>query len=250
MKHFIMAMLMLLPGAYSVAAPAALVYDLSTDRVVGQEGDDVQRPIASITKLMTAMVVLDSGVDMDESITVIRRVGTALPKKEYTRMELLHALLVRSDNAAAETLAEHHPGGRSKFVWTMNNKASVMGLEKTQFVDPSGLGVFNVSTLKDVGIMLKNANSYEVVRTISTQTEIKLPTNNRTRWVKFFNTNHTTLTQFKNILVSKTGFTNPAGWCVAMVMNQSGRDVAVIVLGEKNKAQRTNTINRMVQLLI
>lgn len=249
MKHFIVALL-LMSGMYSQAAPASLVYDMSNDLVVSQEGEDVQRPIASITKLMTAMVVLDNGADMHESVTVNRRVGTSLPKKEYTRLELLHALLVRSDNAAAETLAENYPGGRSAFVWAMNNKSQSLGLDNTRFVDPSGLGVFNVSTMREITVMLKKANSYELIRDISTQHEIKLPADNRSRWVKFFNTNYMALTRFSNIVISKTGFTNPAGFCVAMVMNQGGRNVAVIVLGEKNKTQRSNTIDRIVRPLV
>jgi len=42
------------------ATPATLVYNVSDDRIVSQQGDDAQRPIASLSKIMTAMVVLDS----------------------------------------------------------------------------------------------------------------------------------------------------------------------------------------------
>ncbi len=249
MKHIIVAILLTI-SVCSTAAPASMLYDISNNLVVSQEGDDIQRPIASITKLMTAMVVLDSVVDMNQLVRLNRQVGTSLPRKEYTRLELLHALLVRSDNAAAETLAEHHPGGRSSFVRAMNSKAQILELENTRFVDPSGLGIFNVSTMREIGIMLKTANAYEPIRNISTQTEVKLPADKKSQWTRFFNTNHSILTQFSNIVVSKTGFTVPAGFCVAMIMNQSGRDIAVIVLGEKDKIHRSTTVNRIVQLLI
>jgi DNA invertase Pin-like site-specific DNA recombinase len=83
-------------------------------------------------------------------------VGTQLPQGEYSRLELLHAMLVKSDNAAAETLAENYPGGRSVFMFMMNLKAQDLNLLYTQFVDPSGLSVFNVSTLHEVVAIFKD----------------------------------------------------------------------------------------------
>lgn len=249
MKKIVIAFLLMM-SMYSQAAPASLALDIANSQVLIQEGDNYQRPIASITKLMTAMVVLDSTASLDEKLRLNRRVGTLLPQKDYTRLELLHALLVRSDNSAAETLAENYPGGRSVFVSMMNQKARDLELTQTKFSDPSGLGVFNVSTLYEVGVMLKTANSYDLIKNISTQTEIKLPTNKKSQLMNFFNTNYRILTQFSNIILSKTGYTTPAGFCVAMLVNQQGREVAVVILGEKNTLQRANTANRIMGQLV
>jgi D-alanyl-D-alanine endopeptidase (penicillin-binding protein 7) len=249
MKQWIVALASLL-ALSSNASPATLVYDLSANRIVSQQGDNAQRPIASLSKIMTAMVVLDSTVPLGETIAIDnKRTATHLPQREYSRLELLHAMLVKSDNAAAETLAEHHPGGRSVFMLAMNSKASELGLLNTQFIDPSGLSVFNVSTPQEVGAMFKAANQYELIRSISTMKELQLPAQKKKRTVSLVNTNYTVLTQFKDIVVSKTGFTNPAGFCMGLILNRQGHEFIVIVLGEKNKNQRTATVTRLMQNL-
>jgi D-alanyl-D-alanine endopeptidase (penicillin-binding protein 7) len=233
----------------AVSQPATLVYDLSADRVISQQGDNTQRPIASLSKIMTAMVVLDSTVSMREAIPINRKAGTQLPPREYSRLELLHAMLVKSDNAAAETLAENHPGGRSVFMFMMNSKALELNLSQTRFIDPSGLSVFNVSTPSEVGVMLKAANQYELVRNISILKEVRLDASKKNRAISFFNTNYNILSQFKDIVVSKTGFTNPAGFCMGLILNRQGHEFIVVVLGEKNKHRRAVTVNRIMREL-
>ena len=249
MKQFVTALLVLF--SLSVyATPATLVYDLSSGQIVSQQGDNTQRPIASLSKIMTAMVVLDSTASLSERLTINnRRAATQLPRREYSRLDLLHAMLVRSDNAAAETLAENHPGGRSVFMSAMNSKAVELNMPNTQFNDPSGLSVFNVSTPQEVKEMFKAALQYDLIRSISTLKEVQLPAQKKQRAISLFNTNFTTLSQFKDIVVSKTGFTNPAGFCMGLILNRQGHEFIVIVLGEKNKAQRAATVNRLMNAL-
>ena len=250
MKQLFVAFLSVISlSALASLSPATLVYDLSNNRIVTQQGDDTQRPIASLSKLMTAMVVLDSTASMSENLTINRQVATQLPQREYSRLELLYAMLVKSDNAAAETLAENYPGGRSVFMFMMNLKARDLNLPYTQFVDPSGLSVFNVSTLHEVVAIFKAASQYELIRSISTLKEIQIPAQKKKRAVSFVNTNFNILSQFRDIVVSKTGFTNPAGFCMGLILNRQGHEFIVIVLGEKNKAQRTATINRIMHNL-
>lgn len=231
------------------ATPASIVYDISNNRIVSIQGNDDQRPIASLSKLMTAIVVLDSNVSMNEPMIINRRVGSHLPQREYSRLELLHAMLIKSDNGAAETLAEYHPGGRRRFMLAMNLKAQKLKLLHTRFIDPSGLSIFNISTLYEVGIMLAVANQYELIRNISTLKEVQLGAQKKNQSINFFNTNYNTLNQFRDIVVSKTGFTNPAGFCMGIVLTRRGQEFAVVVLGEKNKNQRTATVNRIMQEL-
>jgi serine-type D-Ala-D-Ala endopeptidase (penicillin-binding protein 7) len=248
MKQFFVA-LMAVISLSAQATPATLVYDLSDNHIVSQQGNDTPRPIASLSKLMTAMVVLDSTAPMNELLTINQRVGTQLPQREYSRLELLHAMLVKSDNAAAETLAENHPGGRSVFMFMMNLKARDLNLSETQFVDPSGLSIFNVSTAREVGAMLVAANQYELIRNISTLKEVRLEAPKKKRAISFVNTNYNVLSQFKDIVVSKTGFTNPAGFCMGLILNRQGHEFVVVVLGEKNKHQRAATVNRIMREL-
>jgi len=153
----------------SVQADSVLLYNLSQDRTVMSRDADRLRSIASITKIMTAMVALDYDKDLSRRLQLNRSVGTKLPRQEYTREQLLKAMLINSDNAAAETIAEDYPGGRSAFIARMNMTADAWGMKDTNFIDPSGLGVFNVSTVRDVANMMTTATGYWFI------TEVILP---------------------------------------------------------------------------
>ena len=92
-------------------AAAAIVYDPVTNEVLWEENSLEERSIASITKVMTALLYLESQPDLTEPIRVTRqdvyRASTTYLRANdtLTSGELLHLLLIASDNAAARVLA-------------------------------------------------------------------------------------------------------------------------------------------------
>jgi D-alanyl-D-alanine endopeptidase (penicillin-binding protein 7) len=60
----------------------------------------------------------------------------------------MQLLLVESSNEAAEVIAGQY--GRDKFIEEMNSKAKQLGMLSSKFVDPSGLGPENASSLGDL----------------------------------------------------------------------------------------------------
>ena len=231
----------------SVQADSVLLYNLSQDRTVMSRDADRLRSIASITKIMTAMVALDYDKDLSRRLQLSRSVGTKLPRQEYTREQLLKAMLINSDNAAAETIAEDYPGGRSAFIARMNMTADAWGMKDTNFIDPSGLGVFNVSTVRDVANMMTTATGYWFITEVSGQKQTAIDTKYKKR-VRTINLPHTSgqlLFTFDSVLVSKTGLTSSAGWCVGMVVEQNNQKYVVVVLGSRNKRERLETVKNI-----
>jgi D-alanyl-D-alanine carboxypeptidase len=102
-----------------------------------------------------------------------------------------------------------------------------------------------------MGTLVTTAGTYALVREISVQQQIQIESHFKTRIqvTSLPNTNQPLLFDFDNIRVSKTGFTNPAGWCVAMVVNKHNQEFAVVILGEKNKQQRESAVKRIIQQL-
>lgn len=238
MKYFVLTMMLWLHhGAFG----AAIVYDPEAQLVIQQQGEEKSRSIASLTKLMTAMVVLDHQWSLSDTVPLVQKINTVLPAKKYSRLELLHAMLVYSDNAAAETLAASHPQGRSRFIKAMNDKAQDLGLVQTQFADASGLSVFNISTLREVGAMISEARRYELIRTISTLPLIQLDK------LTLHNTSSRLLARAQNTVVSKTGFTNHAGFCAAMVVMHQGRELIFVILGEPSRHHRIAALDRLIK---
>jgi D-alanyl-D-alanine endopeptidase (penicillin-binding protein 7) len=231
----------------SAYADSVLLYNLSQDRIVMSRDADRLRSIASITKIMTAMVALDYDKDLSRRLQLSRSVRSNLPRQEYTREQLLKAMLINSDNAAAETIAEDYPGGRSAFIARMNMQADIWGMKDTNFVDPSGLGVFNVSTVRDVANMMVTASEYWFITEASGQKQAVIDTKYKKK-VRTINLPHTSgplLFTFDSVLVSKTGLTSSAGWCVGMVVEQNSQKYVVVVLGSRNKRERLETVKNI-----
>lgn len=230
------------------AQQSILVYNMSADKITHQQNIHQKRPIASITKLMTAMVTLDYNKDLTRRLMLSKRVGSNLPRQTYTRYELLSAMLVRSDNAAAETLAEDYPGGRKAFIQAMNQMAVGYGMTDTNFDDPTGISALNTSTAVDVAMMIEAASGYWLIREASTkkQVEIETQTKRKINTVRLHNTNSPVLFEFDSIAVSKTGFTSRAGWCLAMAVDKNKQQYAVVILGSSNKQERVKTAERLM----
>jgi len=223
--------------------PSVYVYNETLDRVEYQRNSTQYRSIASITKLMTAMVALDHSKDLFRQLPLNTTVRSNLPRGTYTRQELFTAMLVRSDNAAAETLAGDYPGGRKEFVWRMNQQAKEWGINAV-FRDPTGLDAHNMATAGDVGTMAGYAAGYWVIREASVKKTVAFERKfkKRLRVIQLNNTNRPLLMEFDEIIASKTGYTGPAGYCVALVVEHEKQRRVIVVLGERNKSRRTDTV--------
>ena len=148
-----------------VRAAAAIVFNPITGQVLYEENSQDKRSIASITKVMTALVYLEDNPDLSTEITIERSDVYAASttylkaRDRVTASELLHLLLIPSDNAAARALARTSHGGMASFIERMNEKAIELGLQNTSFADPSGLNANNVSSAFDLSHLITFAAS-------------------------------------------------------------------------------------------
>ncbi len=231
---------------------SVMVTDITDEHITTSHNIDKVRALASMTKLMTAMVALDYDTNMDRKLTLSKMAGSKMPKREYTRGELFHMLLIKSDNAAAETLASDYPGGREKFLKAMNLRAMMLDMYGTHFDDPSGLSRMNVSTASDVTRMVVGASNYSQIRDISTKKTATILTQvkRKNRMLVLHNTNTAILSQIDGVQVSKTGYTNPACFCVALLVEKNVGDKlhhqVIVVMGARNPSQRVDTVKKIV----
>jgi len=208
--------------ALNVTAQSWLIAD-GHGKVIESTNSQQQRSIASITKLMTVMAVLDNGQSLDEKIG------------KYTRGQLIDLALIKSDNNASIALCKSFPGGTSECIRYMNEKAMFLDMDKTKFVEPSGLSPMNVSTAEDLVKLVMEASTYpEIVRASNTPHALLKV---KKKWVNINNTNPIIGKQF-SFVVSKTGTTNAAGGCIVMMIDtEYGRRI-VVLLGSKNGRTR------------
>ncbi len=131
-----------------------LVADIESGDVLFSKDAERAVPIASTTKLMTALISLET-INQYRYTTVSQRAydtegwrGNLSPGERILTGDLIYPLLLQSSNDASEVLAEF--SGRNHFISNMNLRAKSLGLENTNFADPSGLSPENVSTASDL----------------------------------------------------------------------------------------------------
>jgi D-alanyl-D-alanine endopeptidase (penicillin-binding protein 7) len=251
MMKFILTLLMalsVLPTRAQTGAHALYDYGAVSYMVRYRERD--VRSIASITKLFTANTVLQSRVDLEEKIKVNGKSSGRVPSGVYmSRFDLMRAMIISSDNRAAETLANHHPGGFNQFVKDVNSYLDSHALYDTRIVDSTGLLPGNTSTAKDLIEFLYQIKDNPTIRKIANERNAVLnaPKGKKTIQINLRNTNPD-LFVYDNILISKTGFTSPAGRCVLMLLEKNKELYAVVVLGQPNPKVRSRVVSELLSV--
>ena len=225
-------------------AEAAIVYNPENGQVLWESNSTAKRSIASITKVMTAAVFLENNPDLNEEVVIqrsdVRAASTTYLRAGYkvTTGDLLHLLLIASDNAAARALARVSPHGADGFIDRMNDKAMELGLENTAYADPSGLLADNVSSAYDMAKLITFVSGDERMANIMRKQHHSIPMGRRT--ITVHSTNQLVMRGDVDVLGGKTGFITKAGYCLATLLRlpQGGPQVAVVVLGAKSNAGR------------
>lgn len=246
MKHLIWIVLAWTSAAYADGSYA--LYDYQNDRYQADYNVSEVRPIASITKLFTAITVLRSGAELDELVKVQGQSRGHFPNgMMVSRINLMRAMLISSDNRAAETLAKTYPGGFVKFMTDEDEFVRGYGLLNTRLHDSTGLSVNNVSTINELVKFMWIIRNNEVIRSIANERHatIAVPKGRKSIKINLKNTNPT-LFDFDNILISKTGFTNPAGRCVVMLVEKDRELYTVVILGQKNVQARSKLAQELM----
>lgn len=238
-------------GGLILSSQSALVVNNKTGQILYQKNADRIMPIASISKLMSAMVVLDANLDMNETVTItpdeIDRlkgtgsrlaIGTAL-----TRKELLHLSLMSSENRATHALGRTYPGGMGAFVAAMNRKAQSLGMYGSRFYEPTGLNFQNVSTAKDLSLMVNAAAQYPQIRTNSTSNYASVQTKNGQQNYK--NSNALVREGMWNIELQKTGYIREAGRSMVVKANIQNQPVTIVLLNSPTSATRVNDARKI-----
>jgi len=229
------------PPIPKVSAVEWIVYDATADVVLASWNANEQRSMASVTKIMTAMVVLDNAA-LDEQVVVPAfatktRGSTAglVAGDRMTVNDLLVAMLVRSGNDAALTLAYHvGDGSVDAFVAKMNAKARELGMRHTHFANPNGLDDKNhYTTARDLLTMMKKARTYRDIDRITRIELVKTAADATGQSRTLRNTNHL-LGAYPGVVGMKTGDTPWAGKVLLGVAQRGPRVIMTVVMGSKD----------------
>ncbi|MEO8043384.1 MAG: serine hydrolase [Spartobacteria bacterium] len=279
----ILGLLVLSAGFFGAAMPlraaeASITVDSKTGFVLEKVQADKKRQVGSLTKIATAMVVLDWSTKQGGDLAQVATIPPAAlaetsenniglqPGDTLTLRDLLYAALVQSDNIAAYTLADHvgralqaqlPPTGDAArgtpvdyFVLQMNALAKHLGMERTRFLNPSGIDAKEkpYSTAADIARLARYAMNNAGFRFYVSQKEREIEFGRGPGRMRYLLRNTNELLGRDEIDGVKTGRTARAGDCLVVsaarpseVVQQgtttliTPRRLIVVVLGSSDR---------------
>jgi serine-type D-Ala-D-Ala carboxypeptidase (penicillin-binding protein 5/6) len=234
-----------LPVHYRFKHPpvAGVLFDVRSGEVLWQRNPGLERPIASLTKMMTALMVARAdppNARVKVSRNAAHTQGSAtglLPRGRKVPLEaLLQALILISANDAAVALAEHEGGTVPRFVKEMNMQARAMGLSCTRFSTPNGLrDRGNYSCPRDLATLaradLANKRIAQVVQTRYAKPRFPIKGKHL-----YLSNNHYFLQHGLDgvpgaqVTGLKTGFTAAAGSCYVTTARLGSHHLGLVLL--------------------
>ena len=238
----------------NIDSKSAIVLDVGTDAILYSKNSKEKMPIASLTKIMTALVVLEN-VDLNGAVTISRNAFDTDGRKDSLAVnekikaeDLLKIMLIRSNNTAAVSLAEHTGGSVEEFIKLMNKKAELLGLKNTNFSNPTGFdSEENYSTAYDIAQLFDYALDKPLVWEILRIQRLNLTSLDGKIKHNLKNTN-LLLGRLENVTGGKTGLTDEAGQCLALVVGDpiDNHQIISVVLNAEDRFLQTEKLVKWV----
>ncbi len=232
-----------------LAARSALVYDTRSSRFLYSKNPEERLPIASLTKLMTAIVVLEN-LDLDgiiivskESVKVDEEKQTLYLDERIKVKELFKMMLIESSNDAAYALKLYASSSGIDLVDLMNKKAIELGMNNSIFHDPAGLNDNALSTSDDLIKLVRYSLKFdELWATLGEKTASVYSIDGKIGHT--VNSTNQLLGVIPDIVGGKTGYTEKALGCMALLVDVSGKNdkLISIVLGSTERFTDTEKL--------
>lgn len=231
----------------SLKLGAALMYEMNSGTLLYTMNPDAKMYPASVTKVMTCLLALEHG-GFEEMVTVSEQVVanrdpdgshcSLVAGEEMSLKNLMYCLMVASANDAGSVISEYIAGDEAAFVEMMNQKAQELGCTNTHFANPHGLHDENhYTTARDLAKIVLAALEYDLFQEIYSTRTYEVPATNKSEARKLTTTNymmdksHVEYYYDERVIGGKTGFTTPAGRCLAAVSEEGNMRLLTIALG-------------------
>ena len=243
---------MILPPPPSIAANGYVLMDAETHTILLEHNSREKLPPASLTKIMTSYVaaaeIAAGSVAMDDDVIVSenawRAVGSRMfidPNSSVKFSDLLRGVIIQSGNDASVAVAEHVAGSEPQFAVMMNETGKALGLEDSYFMNSAGLpDPDHYMSARDVAL-LSDALIRDYPEHYKIYAEREFEFNN----IKQPNRNRL-LTLDPSVDGIKTGYTEEAGYCLAVSAKRDDMRLISVVMGAESTASRTRETRKLL----
>lgn len=239
-------------------SPSAILMEASTGQVIYEKDADTSLHPASITKIMTLILIFDAIKDgkigLDDEVTVSEYAASMGGSQVFleagekqTVDTMIKCISMASANDACVAMSEYIEGTESAFVAKMNERATGLGMNNTNFVNCCGLDTDgHMSTARDIALMSRELiTKYPQIHDYSTIWMDTIIHSTRRGDSEFGLTNTNKLIkQYEWATGLKTGSTGLAKCCLSASANKDGIDlIAVIMAAPDSKTRFAEAVN-------
>ncbi len=238
------------------SAKAAVLVESSTGTVLYGLNEDLQLPIASVTKIMTLLIAAeavengtlsftDTAVCSAHANSMDGSVIWLETGEEMSVGDLAKSIVIASANDACVMLAEHIAGSEEAFVEQMNKKAAELGMKNTRFANCVGYDdKSHYSTARDIAVMAAELRKYSIYDEFL-MTRLDSVRTGTSRETQLLNTNKL-ITTYSGITGLKTGTTDGAGCCFAATAKRGSMGLIAVVLGCGSDSDRFDAAEELL----
>lgn len=232
---------------------ASMVVDAKTGKVLDAENADEIRHPASITKVMTLYLLFEQLERGKVSLNTPLRISANAARQAPSKLGLppgstievedaIKALVTKSANDIAVTVAENLAGSEEDFAELMTRKARELGMKNTVYRNASGLpNPGQITTARDL-IVLGRAIQDRFPKYYSYFS---------TRVFNYAGASHRNhnrlLGRVEGVDGIKTGFIGASGFNVLTNVKTDDRHIVAVVLGGRSAASRDNIMASLVE---
>ena len=238
--------------AAEVAAPHALLMEVSTGTVLMEKAADEKVHPASVTKIMTMLLILEAveegRIGLDDVVTVSEHAASMggsqvylEPHEQQTVETLLKCIAVASANDACVAMAEYVSGSEGDFVQQMNSRAEELGMSNTHFANSCGLDEdTHLTTARDVALMSRELllNHPQIHEYCTIWMENIVHTTARGSFEFGLTNTNKLIRQYEYSTGLKTGYTSVAGFCISASAKKDDIELVAVIMGGADSKSR------------
>ncbi len=237
-------------------AKSGILVEASTGEILYEKNKDEKVSIASLTKMVAQIIILENiengSLKWDEIVTTSSNAasmgGTQIwltVGEKISVEDLFKGMTMASANDATVALAERIAGTESEFVKLMNDKVKELGLKNTVFKNCTGLDEEgHYSTAYDLSVIARELLTHDDILRFSSVYEDYIRKNTPN---KFWIVNTNKLVRFyEGADGLKTGFTDNAGYTMAVTAKRDDMRLIAIVLGEQVSKVRNDETTELL----
>lgn len=246
------------PIGPAVGAESAILMEAETGAILYAKNIHLHQYPASTTKILTTLIATEQ-CSMDEIVAITQEAVSDTPRdsnhialdagEALTMEQCLSAVLIRSANEAAFSLAAHISGGSWRdFTDIMNERAKELGCVDSHFVNPNGLpDDDHYTSAYDLAMIGRAFFANEMLCKITLTRRLEIPASDLQPDNIIENNSMQIIPgaqyAYQYLVGCKTGYTNAARSCLVSAAERDGMKLICVVLRDEAPYQYEDTIS-------